>query len=76
MTKAVAMYIIYTLLRIKKSPKLSIRMVDIMSINYHLTNNQRSNNLGWEAKINMEEGIDRVLSTYKSELTALDNYNL
>ena len=67
MTKAVIIQKLYTFFRIKKSPGLSIRMVDVMSINYKLTGNQLANNLGWEAKVDMEEGIENVLSTYKSQ---------
>ncbi|MCD7932215.1 MAG: hypothetical protein LUH15_13155 [Tannerellaceae bacterium] len=43
-------------------------MVDVLSINYHLSAEQRENNLGWEAKVDMEEGINNVLSTYDLNL--------
>ncbi|MCD8178144.1 MAG: NAD(P)-dependent oxidoreductase [Tannerellaceae bacterium] len=68
MTKAVLYQLIYSFFNIKKSPKLPIRMVDVLSINYHLSAEQRENNLGWEAKVDMEEGINNVLSTYDLNL--------
>lgn len=64
MTKAVILQMIYSLFHIKGSPKLPIRMVDVFSINYHLSEEQRKNNLGWIAKVEMEEGIEKVLSEY------------
>ncbi len=64
MIKAITLQFIHSLFSIKKSPKLSIRMVDVLSINYHLSEHQRKNNLGWKALVDMEEGIDKVLSTY------------
>lgn len=67
MTKAVILQMLYSLFRITKSPGLSIRMVDVLSINYKLSEEQKTNNLGWEAKIDVEEGIEKVLSTYKPE---------
>ena len=67
MTKAVILQMLYSFFRIKKSPSLSIRMVDVLSINYKLSEEQKTNNLGWEAKVDMEEGIEKVLSAYKTE---------
>lgn len=64
MYKAIFFQQLYSFLRLKKHPKLSIRIVDVLSINYRLNNKQRMNNLGWVPKVNMEEGINLVLSQY------------
>lgn len=64
MYKAVLFQLIYSFFRLKKHPKLSIRMVDVLSINYQLNKEQRTNNLGWVPKVDMEEGVNLVLSQY------------
>jgi len=66
MIKAVLFHIIYSLFNIKRSPKLPIRMVDVLSISYRLSDSQRKNNLGWSAKTDMKEGIDKSLLTYNN----------
>lgn len=68
MTKAILLQMIYSFFKISKSPKLPIRMVDVMSINYRLSNDQRANDLGWEAKVDMEEGINEILKSYDLNL--------
>lgn len=64
MAKAVFLQFVYSFFKIKKAPTLSIRMVDIMSINYSLSEEQRTNNLGWEPSVDMEEGVDNALLSY------------
>lgn len=67
MIKAVILQMLYSFFKIKKSPSLSIRMVDVLSISYKLSEEQKRNNLGWEAKVDMEEGIEQILSACKTE---------
>lgn len=64
MYKAIFLQLIYSFFKLKGHPRLSIRMVDVLSINYPLTSEQRNNNLGWMPLTDMESGIDSVLNSY------------
>ena len=64
MFKAITLKLIYSFFNFRGHPKLSIRMVDVLSINYQLTLEQRTNNIGWIPTVSMETGIDIVLSQY------------
>lgn len=68
MYRAVLLQLIHSLFNLKRHPRLSIRMVDVLSINYPLSPEQRHNNLGWIPLTDMESGIDTVLDSY--DLTA------
>lgn len=68
MTKAVLLHFFYKIFGIKGPTGLPIRMVDVMSINYQLSEEQQSNNLGWEPKTDMEEGITKILESYNLNL--------
>lgn len=73
MYKAIFFQLLYSILRLKKHPKLSIRMVDVLSINYHLSKAQRTNNLGWTPRVDMEEGVNLVLSQYNFDKKEKEN---
>ena len=64
MTKAVIYTYIYKTFKINKIPKMPVRMVDVLSINYKLSESQRKNNIGWTPKVSMEEGVDIVTDLY------------
>lgn len=64
MYKAIFLQLMHSLFRLKGHPRLSIRMVDILSINYPLTPKQRDNNLGWKPLVDMESGINTILSSH------------
>lgn len=66
MTKAILLQILHILFHIKDSPKLSIRLVDILSINYTFSDEEKENNLGWKPKTSMQDGIKIALKSYKS----------
>lgn len=68
MFKAIIMKQLYSLFKPTKHPNLSIRMVDVLSINYKLNKEQRNNNLGWVPSVDMETGINMVLDQYKLNL--------
>lgn len=61
MSVAIASESIYSMLKIKKSPKISRRVVDVLSINFKLSIEQENNNLGWIAKTDMDEGLNKTL---------------
>lgn len=73
MYKAIFFQLIYSFFNLKKHPKLSIRMVDVLSINYQLSKEQRINNLGWMPSVDMEEGVNLVLSQYDFDKKEREN---
>lgn len=73
MYKAILLQFINSFFRKKNPSHISMRMVDVLSINYHLSTEQRCNNLGWVPSMDMESGIDAVLNEYN--LTAQPKSN-
>jgi len=61
MSIAVLLKWIYKFFRIKTPPKLPIRTVDVLSITYDFSEEQKKNNLGWKPQIDMDEGIKRII---------------
>ena len=52
----------HQLFRIENPPRLSKRIVDVLSISLKLSDKYFQNNIGWEAKIEMESGLEQYLT--------------
>jgi nucleoside-diphosphate-sugar epimerase len=57
LTAAVILEKIYGLLHLKKSPPITKRMVDILSINFRKEEYGCDNDIGWSPKTNIEQGL-------------------
>lgn len=75
MPLAITLEMLYSLLRIQKSPPLSRRIVDILSINF--PNDIRADNrlLQWEADMPVEDGLDNFFKWWKEQPPASTNTN-
>jgi len=61
---AVVMEFFYDLLHIKKTPLLSKRAVDVMSINFTRYAKNISSESGWVPKVTIDHGLDSALQWY------------
>lgn len=66
LTIAIILEYLYTLLSIKKSPLISKRVVDILSINFRKEDYACDNDINWSPKINAEQGLNNFFSWYST----------
>ena len=66
MFRAVVSEYVFNLFNVSRTPKYTKRMVDILSINYTLSEEQKSNNLGWIPETDVETGLKNCFDWYKN----------
>jgi dTDP-D-glucose 4,6-dehydratase len=66
MFRAVVSEYVFNLFNVSRTPKYTKRMVDVLSINYRLSEDQKSNNLGWTPETDVETGLKNCFDWYKN----------
>lgn len=61
----------YELFRINKSPIISKRAVDVMSINFNRSLKDDSLDLGWTPRVSVHEGLNNALDWYDNKVRSL-----
>jgi len=65
MFRAVVSEYVFNLFNVSRAPKYTKRMVDILSINYTLSEDQKSNSLGWAPKTDVKTGLKNCFDWYE-----------
>ncbi|MBI3600091.1 MAG: NAD-dependent epimerase/dehydratase family protein [Nitrospinae bacterium] len=65
MSMAVFLEEIFNIFRIKRNPPLTRRTVDLLSLRWTLDNSKAWEDMGWEPKIGVNQGLDQTFNWYK-----------
>lgn len=65
MAMAVFLEEIFDIIKIKRKPPLTRRIVDLLSLRWTLDNSKAWEDIGWKPEIEINQGLDRTFNWYK-----------